>query len=259
MGEALLALIDTHAHLQMKTFKKDINTVIERALASGISAIINVGYDLPSSEAAVGLALKYPFMYAAVGIHPNDADGYNEESLLVLEGFVREDKVVAIGEIGLDYKWNKVDKNTQKRVFTEQLDFAKDKNIPVIIHTRYAYSDVFNVLTKHSPSKILLHCFSGNISDLKESINRGYTIAFGGTITYSEDYAELIQVAPIDRIVLETDAPFLAPVPYRGKRNEPSYITFTTEKFASIKGVSFNRIAEATTTNAQKFFNLPER
>jgi len=252
-----LKFIDTHAHLQMKTFKNDIERVVDDALAAGIEAIINVGFDVKSSEQAMELSQKYSFMFTAVGVHPHDAKTYNSRTLAILDGFLKDKKVVAIGEIGLDFKRNLSPQNTQIKVFNEQLIFAQDRNIPVIIHTRDAYSMVLEMLERRKPGKVLMHCFSGSKEDAERGVKKGYYIAFAGNITYTKSLLpDVSERVPLTRIVLETDAPFLSPVPNRGKRNEPSFIHYTAEKIAQFKGVTVNDLGETTTKNAREIFSL---
>lgn len=252
-----MKFIDTHAHLQMKTFKNDIERVVDDALAAGIEAIINVGFDVKSSEQAVELSQKYPFMFTAVGVHPHDAKTYSSRTLAILDGFLKAEKVIAVGEIGLDFKRNLSPEETQIKVFDEQLVFAQGKNIPVILHIRDAYSKVFETLEKRKPERVLLHCFSGTEADAEKAMKMGYFIAFGGSITYPKtNLSHILKSITLSKIVLETDAPFLSPVPRRGKRNEPSFIYYTAEKMAQIKGVTLKEVSDETTKNAKEFFLL---
>ena len=250
-------IIDTHCHLQMKTFKNDIEKILDNAQAIGVKAIINVGFDIESSEKAVHLYRKYPMMFAAVGIHPHDAKTYTDRSLSILGDFLKDEKVVAIGEIGLDLKRNLSPLDSQMKVFSEQLLFAQERDVPVIIHIRDAYSMVNDVLEKEKPKKVLLHCFSGTKSDGEKGIEMGYYVSFAGNITYPHNqFLSVIKDIPLSKIVIETDAPYLSPVPHRGKRNEPSFIRYTAEKIAEIKGVTIEEIAEITTENAKEFFQV---
>ena len=252
-----LVFIDTHCHLQMKTFKNDIENIIDNAHIAGVKVLINVGFNIESSEKAVELSRKYPMMFAAVGIHPHDARTYTNRSLSILDDLLKDDKVVAIGEIGLDLKRNLSPLDTQIKVFNEQLAFAQERGVPVIVHIRDAYSIVNDILEKKKPEKVLLHCFSGTKGDAEWGIKMGYYVSFAGNITYSHNkILSVINDIPLSKIVIETDAPYLSPVPHRGKRNEPSFIRYTAEKMAEIRGVTIKEIAEATTKNAKDFFQV---
>ena len=252
-----LVFIDTHCHLQMKTYKNDIEKIIDNAHIAGVKVLINVGFNIESSEKAVELSRKYPMMFAAVGIHPHDARTYTNRSLSILDDLLKDDKVVAIGEIGLDLKRNLSPLDTQIKVFNEQLAFAQERGVPIIVHIRDAYSIVNDILEKKKPEKVLLHCFSGTKGDAEWGIKMGYFVSFAGNITYSHNkILSVINDIPLSKIVVETDAPYLSPVPHRGKRNEPSFIRYTAEKMAEIKGVTIKEIAEATTKNAKDFFQV---
>lgn len=252
-----MVFIDTHCHLQMKTFKDDLKKTIDKAHATGVKTIINVGFDVRSSEQAVKLTRVFPGMYAAVGIHPHDAKTFDETSLRMLEDFLSEERVIAIGEIGLDYKRNLSSPDVQRKVFRDQLRFAKDKGLPMILHIRDAYREIFEILEEENPKNVLLHCFSGNKNDVKRGVEKGYYVSCAGNITYAGDsLINAIREVPISHLLLETDAPFLAPIPHRRKRNEPSFIRFTAEKIAEIKGIPVDEIADVTTRNAQRFFKV---
>jgi len=253
---AQLKLIDTHCHLQMKAFRNDIDEVIDNAAIEGVKQIINVGFDLESSRKAVELSGRYPFMYAAVGIHPHDASKCNVQTLSELEDLLKEKCVVALGEIGLDFKRDYSTREIQKEVFVEQLSLAKEVNIPVVLHIRDAYIEVFEILEEFNHSKVLLHCFSGNYDDAQKGLGMGCHLAFGGSITYSEKLSFVIESTPLDRLLLETDAPYLSPVPKRGMRNEPAFIKYTALRMAEIKHLHIEEIAKITSSNAEKFFNL---
>lgn len=252
-----MMLVDCHCHLQMKPFRGDVDRVIEHAREAGVKAIINVGFDTRSSEAAVALSEKYDFLYAAVGIHPHDAKTYDGSTLNTLSGFLQHAKVVAVGEIGLDYYRNLSPKKLQKRVFEEQLSFACERDAPVILHIRDAYQDVLSILEEERPRKAVLHCFSSSVADAKRALGCGYFISFGGNITYGgEALSRVVRKVPLESMVVETDAPYLAPIPHRGKRNEPAFIIHTVEKVARIKDVPADAVAKWTTENALKLFKV---
>jgi TatD DNase family protein len=252
-----MMVIDTHCHLQMKNFKGDIERVIESARQAGVEAIINVGFDMRSSEEAADLSEKYPSLYAAVGVHPHDAKTYDGSTLHAIEGFLHQRRVVAIGEIGLDYYRNLSPKDVQKKVFAEQLDLAREKGFPVILHIRDAYEEVLSILEEKSPPSAVLHCFSGSLAAAKRAMDLGYYLSFGGSITYGGGRShDTVRGIPLARMMVETDAPFLAPVPHRGKRNEPAFIRYTIRCLAEIKGESEQRVARITTENAVSFFKV---
>ncbi len=252
-----MVLVDCHCHLQMKTFRKDIDHVVDRAKRAGVKAIINVGFDIRSSEAAVRLSEKFPALYAAVGIHPHDAKTYDSNTLDTLSGFLSQEKVVAMGEIGLDYYRDLSPRKLQKKVFTEQLAFACERGLPVILHIRDAYQDVLSILEKGRPEKVVLHCFSGGMADVKRALAMGCFLSFGGNITYGgKTLSRVVPQVPLGSMVVETDAPYMAPVPQRKKRNEPAFIRYTVEKVASLKNVPASTVARSTTENAQELFEV---
>jgi TatD DNase family protein len=252
-----MILVDTHCHLQMKSFKKDIEKVVDNARKAGVKAIINVGFDVRSSEKAVELSEKFPCMYAAVGVHPHDAKTYDANTLKLMEEFLRECKVVAIGEIGLDYFRDLSPRDVQKQIFTEQLEFALEKRVPVILHIRDAYEEVLSVLEERTPEKAILHCFSGTAADAKRALRLGLFISFGGSITYGgKQMSNTVRAVPLASMMVETDAPFLSPQPKRGDRNEPAFIRHTAVRLAEIKEEKVETVARITTENASSFFGV---
>ena len=269
-------LIDTHAHINFNAYKKDADKVIQRALKNNIW-IINVGSQFETSKKAVEIAQKYNNVYAAIGIHPvhlgpskyidEEETGFRTKA----EKFNREKykklglnkKVVAVGEIGLDYYHIKEENNAeeikslQKKAFQEQINLAIDLDKPIIIHCRKAYDDLLKELQFLSPKpKGVIHCFMGRWSQAEKFLEIGFYLGFDGLITYARDYDKVIRNVPLERILVETDSPYLTPVPHRGERNEPLYVKYVAEKIAEIKNVSFNKIAEQTTKNAKNLFNL---
>lgn len=264
-------MIDTHCHLNFHSFEKDFNEVIKRAFDKGVEKIINVGTSLESSQKAVELSEKYDNLYAIVGIHPHHADKLENGWEKELEKIAKNKKVVAIGEIGLDYFSYKsngiVEPSLQKKVFESQIQLAKNLNLPLQIHNRQAGKDVIEILKsyKNILRKIpgMFHCFAGENEILTQALDLGFYIGFDGNITYdglapgeSTSLKDLVKATPVDRIVVETDAPFLTPVPYRGSRNEPSYVIIVGESIAKIKNLSFEKINRITTKNTSKIFNL---
>jgi TatD DNase family protein len=253
-------LIDSHCHLDMKNFDKDRDAVIERAQKDGIVHMISIGIDVKSSESALALARQYPFISATVGCHPHDADGCCAEDLKTLSRMAAEPEVVAWGEIGLDYYRNYAKKENQQNIFKIQLELAQAAKLPVIIHDRDAHEEVYAVLEKMGKGerKGIIHCFSGD-RDLAEAfIALGYYISIPGTVTYKKavQIKEVAAKIPLDRMLVETDSPFLAPVPRRGKRNEPAFINHTAREIAKLRDIPFETVAEQTTRNAGTLFGL---
>ena len=253
-------LIDTHAHLSLPQFDKDRTEVIKRAHNAGIKHIITVGTDSDDCRKAVALAQKHDFISAAVGIHPHDAKTINAETYSLLREFAADNNVVAIGEIGLDFYRNLSLRETQIHHFREQLRLAREVSLPVIIHDREAHQEVLNILQEEKAETVggVIHCFSGNWEMARACLDMGFYLSIPGTITFkkSEEHHKLVRDLPLDRMLVETDCPFLAPHPFRGKRNEPAYVQYVAEAVAVIKGLERKTLAEITTRNAQKLFNL---
>jgi len=254
-------LIDTHCHLDLKPLCFDVASVLKRALQKFITNIITIGIDLKSSKQAVKLAEKYEPVFAAVGIHPHDAKGVTSHTISEIEQLLLKEKVVALGEIGLDYYKEYSPVEIQKKVFQEQLEVALKKQVPVIIHARDSYSDVLSILKEYNIAQVgaVIHCFTSNIDVARQALDLGFYLSFTGVITFkkAEELREVVKYVPLDRFFIETDAPFLAPVPFRGKPNEPAYLKEIAEAVAVIKGVPKGEIAYWTTKNAKAFFKLP--
>ncbi|MCU0652556.1 MAG: TatD family hydrolase [Candidatus Omnitrophica bacterium] len=251
-------LIDTHCHLDFPEFNPDRDEVIKRAQANGIAYIINIGSSLSSSKNSCALAEKYDFIYAAVGIHPHEADGFDDAMRKEIEILAKCGKVVAIGEIGLDYYKNYSKAENQRQLFESLLDLAKDNDSPVVIHSREAAEDTLSILKNKKINKVVVHCFSGNEDFLKDCLDLGYFISFTCNITYkkAQNLRDLVKLAPLERIFLETDAPYLSPEGLRGRRNELINVKFVAEEISRIKGISFDEVARVTTEAAKNFFNL---
>ncbi len=253
-------LIDSHAHLQWRDFNKDREEAINRARAANVECIINIGYDMKGSKKAVELAEKYEGLFAAVGIHPHEAYVLSEKVLEDLKGLSRNPKVVAIGEIGLDYYRNLSPKSVQQKAFETQMILAEELALPVVIHNRAAYHDVLKTLTRFDgKTKGVIHCFSGNLEMAGEWVKMGYHISFAGPVTYpnTRELHEVVRSVSLERILVETDCPWLAPQEMRGKRNEPAFLPITTKKVAIIRGISYEELAEATWKNTRNIFALP--
>ncbi|MCM8779749.1 MAG: TatD family hydrolase [Candidatus Omnitrophica bacterium] len=252
-------LIDTHCHLDFPDFDNDRDQVLARAKDNGVGFIINIGSSLENSRSSLELARKYDFIYAAVGIHPHEADSFSQEGYEEIKKIAKENKVVAIGEIGLDYFKNFSKEQNQQRQFHELAGLAKELRLPIVIHCRQAQREVLETLKPIMPHKIVVHCFSGDRDFLKHCLELGFFVSFTLNITYkkAQELRKLVEVVPMDRLFLETDAPFLPPEGMRGKRNEPALVKKLAEEISKIKGISFQQVEEATTLNAKEFFNLP--
>ncbi|MGB9866622.1 MAG: TatD family hydrolase [Bacillota bacterium] len=255
-------LIDTHAHLDMKDFDRDREAVLQRARDSGVGIVITAGYDLQSSVRAVRLANDYEFVFATVGVHPHDAATVTPQAVKTVEELCASPKVVAVGEIGLDYYRNLSPKDAQERVFRLFLGVARERHLPVIIHERNAVRECLEILKQewHNMFGGVMHCFSGNWENAQEFLDMGLYLSFGGPVTFlNARNKDVVRRVPLSRLLLETDCPYLAPEPFRGKRNEPAYLRIVAEKIAELKGVHLEELALQTSLNANKLFGLAER
>ncbi len=249
-------LIDTHSHLDFKEFDKDRSQVIERAFGNGVGKIINVGTNLNSSKDSIALTEKYENIYAAISLHPIHVEKEKFDEKIWLE-LARHQRVVAIGETGFDFHHSS-DREKQKEVFKELIKIACQVKKPLIIHSREADQEVFDILS-HSelPSlRGVIHCFGRDYAVAQKFLDLGFLISYTGNITYNKENASSISKVPLDKIMVETDCPFLAPAPFRGKRNEPLYVKYVAQKIAEIKNISFEEVAEKTTQNAKELFRL---
>jgi TatD DNase family protein len=251
-------LIDTHCHLDDPIFNHDRDEVIKRADAAGVKYIINIGSDLGNSINAVAIAARCPNVYATVGLHPHDAKQLDDKAFAEFKSLVKKPKVVAIGEVGLDYYRNLSQKQEQQEVFRKFLKFADESRLPVIIHAREADKDALKILKEHKPQKAVLHCFSAGDAMLQEALGMGFYISYTCAVTFknADNLRRLVKATPIERMMLETDAPYMAPQQYRGKRCEPAYVAILAEEVARLKGLSVEDIARITTLNAFNFFNI---
>jgi TatD DNase family protein len=255
-------LIDTHTHLDFPQFDDDRERVIERAANAGVRAIVDVGTDLASSQAAVALAEAYSQVYAAVGVHPHDAKTLTEEMLEELRALASHPKVVAVGEIGLDFYRDLSPRDKQRRAFQQQLALAREIGKPVIIHDREAHTEVMDILrhwVEGSHKSVgVLHCFSGDLVMAQEAIELGFYISIAGPVTFknARRLRELVRQLPLEKLLVETDCPYLTPQPHRGKRNEPAYVKLVAQEVARIKELSLEEVARITSDNAQALFAL---
>ncbi|KON33517.1 MAG: hypothetical protein AC479_04260 [miscellaneous Crenarchaeota group-6 archaeon AD8-1] len=250
---------DTHAHLQWKSFDIDRESTIKRAKNHDVFNILNIGVDIDSSCKAIDLANQNPGFFATVGIHPHNANLLNEKTLKILKELSENRITVALGEIGLDFYRNFSPKEIQKEAFKKQLILASDQNIPVIIHNRQAESDILAILLEFKGKiKGIMHCFSGAIDFAQKSIDLGFLISFAGNITYpkAHNLREIVQQINLENILIETDCPWLSPQSVRGTRNEPCYLPIIAQEIAELKNLSLEEIAQATTKNSKKIFNI---
>lgn len=258
----MFSIIDTHAHLDLANFDRDRSDVIKRARKAGVSAIINVGIDLKSSECAIKLAEANPDIFAAVGWHPHEAGSVTEESIKRLNEMARHKKVVAIGEIGLDYYRNYSPREVQQRALEQQLEIASKMGLPVVVHSRRAEADMLAILEKwklrDNTIRGVIHCFNGGVELARKYLDMGFYVSLGAYIGYptSRNSHPTVRMLPIDRLLIETDSPFLPPQAYRGQRNEPSYLPMTLAALAAIKGIDPATVARETTANARRLFHL---
>jgi TatD DNase family protein len=248
--------VDVHAHLDDKAFNDDREQVLESIEEAGI-IVINAGSDIASSRSSVELADKHDFIFACVGVHPHEAQKVEKDYLKELEKLAKHPKVIGIGEMGLDYYYDFSDRETQKKVFMEQLDLAKSLDLPVIVHNREAHQDTLDILKKMPPAKGLMHCYSGSPEMARELIRLGFYFSFGGVITFknARKPKEVASKLPLDRILMETDCPYLSPEPYRGKRNDPTRIPIIAQQMAQLRGISVEEIQKDTYTTFRHLFN----
>jgi TatD DNase family protein len=251
-------LIDSHAHLEMKEFDSDRREVIERARQSGIDCIVTVGTNLSLSRKALSIARHYENIYATVGVHPHDVAKLDDTSFDELKAMAQDPKVVAYGEIGLDYFRNLSPREQQIEMFGRQLELAAELKLPVIIHDRDAHEETLSLIKSSSVRRGVFHCFSGDWAMARQCIDLGFYISVPGVVTFNKSTVlrEVVRQAPLDALLLETDCPYLTPVPHRGKRNEPSFIIHTAKKVAEIKGMTWEDLAQTATRNTRKLFGL---
>jgi TatD DNase family protein len=253
-------LFDTHAHLNAEEYKDDLDEVILRAQEAGVTNMVVVGFDRPTIEKAMELVDQYDFLFASVGWHPVDAIDMTEEDLVWIEKLAAHPKVVALGEMGLDYHWDKSPKDIQKEVLRKQIRLARKVKLPIIIHNREATADIIEILKEEKADEIggIMHCFSGSPEIARECIKMNFYISLGGPVTFknAKKPKEVAAEIPLDKLLIETDCPYLTPHPYRGKRNEPGYVKLVAEQIAEIKGLTYEEVADATTKNAKNFFGI---
>ncbi len=261
-----MRLVDSHCHLDDEQFDADREEVIERAREAGVEQMLAIGTGKgpPDLEAGIRLADAYEFIGATVGVHPHDAAKADQGTMAALRELLRHEKVAAVGEVGLDYHYDFSPREVQRRVFVEQLEIAAEARLPVIIHTREAWEDTMELLERHwAPSGLpgILHCFSEGPEEARRVLDLGFFVSFAGVVTFPKAVRvqEAARMVPSDRLLIETDCPYLAPVPKRGKRNEPAYVAYTAAKMAELRGRPVEEVAEAAAENFRRLCLLPER
>jgi TatD DNase family protein len=249
-------MIDTHCHLEMKAFDGDRDEVVRRAREAGLEAVITIGSDLAGCKGAVELAGRYGLVYATVGIHPHDASSFNAETFAQLRTWIKKPRVVAVGEIGLDYHYDHSPRDVQREVFAMQLSFARESDLPVVVHSREAKADTLRILEESEVNRGVMHCFSGDVDMAAKALSMGLHISIAGPITFrnASRLKEVARMVPDERLLVETDAPYLTPEPFRGRRNEPAYVVHVAQELADLRGVSPRDIDRITTLNARRLF-----
>lgn len=256
-----MELFDSHAHYNDEKFEEDREEILKEIYKSGVTKLVNAGYSLESSKSAIQIANSHDFIYSTVGISPNDIADYKKEDLKEIENLAKSQKVVAIGEIGLDYYWNKENKEKQKELFIKQLEIAKKYDKAVIVHTRDAINDSYEILKEYGKGlRIDIHCFAGSVEMANKFIGLGAVLGIGGVLTFknAKKIQEVVEKIDLKHFVLETDSPYLTPEPFRGKRNEPYNIYFVAKKIAEIKGISIEEVFTTTTSTAIRQFDLKD-
>jgi len=255
-------LIDSHAHIQGKEYAGEVEAVIARAREAGVGKIIAVGGagDMSSNTEAVALAKTFPDIYATVGMHPHDAKDVSADELKKLKEIAADPKVVAVGETGLDYYYDHSPRDVQRRVFAEFIHLARETGLPIVVHERDAANDAFELLRGEGEGRLrgVIHCFTGNYEAARAYLDLGFYISFTGIITFknAEALRDVVRNVPLERMLVETDSPYLTPVPHRGKRNEPAYVRYVGETIASVKGLSLKEVARGTTQNVRELFGI---
>lgn len=255
-------MIDTHAHIDFESYDSHFDELLADIKIAGVEKVIIPGVIPQGFGKIINLIEKYDNLYGAIGVHPSELKDVNEGWEEVVENLLNHKKVVAVGEVGLDYYWDKEEENhnLQKKVLITQIELAKKYNLPILIHDREAHGDCFDILSEYTENKIpvIMHCFSGSPEFAERCLKQGWFLAFGGVLTFknAKKMKEVVKITPIDKLLLETDSPYLTPVPYRGEENSPAYVKFVAEEIAKIKEITFEDVDKKTTENALKIFNF---
>ena len=253
-------LIDTHTHIDMDNFKDRFDDILKNADEYGVKKVVIPGVEPFGFKRIVELCEKYENVYGAVGVHPEEVNKFNNEAENLMRDYLKHPKIIAVGEIGLDYYWDKSQVELQKEIFERQILIAKEAKKPVLVHDREAHLDTFEILKKTQAKEtgVVMHCFSGSPEFAMECVKEGFYIALGGVVTFknAKKAKEVAKVVPLEKLLLETDAPYMTPVPYRGKENEPAYVTFVAQEIAQLREISFEEVAAATTENARRLLGI---
>lgn len=252
-------IFDTHSHYDDKQFEDDREELLASMPSQGVGTIVNVSASYDSCQYAVALAQKYPFVYAAVGIHPDEVGSLDEEKFAEMKKLFREEKVVAVGEIGLDYYWDNEPHEVQRQWFIRQIDLARELDLPVIIHSREAASDTMYIMQNYAKGLSgVIHCYSYSVEMAREYVKMGFYIGIGGVVTFknAKKLKDVAAEIPLERILLETDCPYMAPEPYRGKRNHSAYLSYVAEKIAELRGITPEEVIKVTEENARRMYRL---
>ena len=249
---------DSHAHLDDTRFQADFDDILARMRQNGVTAMMNIGCDLPSSENSVRMAEKFDWVWAAIGSHPDDADHVDEERIAVYKTLCENPRVKAIGEIGLDYHYEDIPREIQQKAFRMQMQLAKELDLPVVVHEREAHEDGLVIVDEFPEVKGVFHCYSGSLEMAKALIRRGWYIGFTGVVTFknARKAVEVAQSIPLERILIETDCPYMAPEPFRGRRNDPSLVPYVAAKIASLRDLTPEEVGKATSENAKRLFRI---
>ena len=256
-----MKLFDTHAHLSDEAFDADRHELIPKLLDAGVEKFIDVACDVRSASRTIELRERYPFVYGTIGMHPHDVRVMNNAMMDEIKKYLEHEKMLALGEIGLDYHYDLSPREDQRKWFAEQLDLAKQLGYPVVLHIREAFGDCMDILRAHRDGlRGVMHCYSGSVETAYECLDLGLKFSFGGAVTFknAKKPIEVVSALPLDSIMLETDCPYMTPVPHRGERNDPSFIHFTCEKIAEIKGIDPEEMAQITYDNAVRAFGIKE-
>ena len=252
-------IFDSHAHYDDEAFDKDRDRLLSTLEEQGVGCIVNVGASFQGAKDSVELSMRYPHVYAAVGVHPDHVGELDEAKMQQLREMCAMKKTVAVGEIGLDYYWDKSFVDLQKEVYVKQILLANKLNLPIVIHDREAHKDAYDLLLEYNQSsKALFHCFSGSVEFMRECVKKGWYIALGGVVTFKNavKMKDVAREIPLDKLVLETDSPYLTPVPFRGKPNTPAYVRYVAEEIANLRQIPLNELIDITTNNAERFFEI---
>ena len=251
-------MIDTHSHINFEDYKENFDSFLDDIRKNEVETIIIPGVEPSTFDEIILYCENYEMLYGAIGIHPSEAKTYTKEEEERIYDLCKNKKIIAIGEIGLDYYWEQETKALQKEVFRKQLKIAEELNLPVLIHDREAHEDTFTIVQEFNLKDVVFHCFSGNKEFAQKCIDKGYYIAIGGVVTFknAKDLKEVAKIVPLDKLLLETDAPYLAPVPYRGKLNTPAYLKYIAQEIANIKEIDVELVKEHTTQNAKRIFGI---